>query len=143
MKVGMEFDELNAFLDRVSPALLGLVGTSFRDGSPQVVPVWYRWDGKEIRIWTHEKRDWVRNLSRDPRVAFVVAEPQPPFAAVVMYGRVEITTTDDEATALEIRRISRRYLPKAEVEDYAGSWPDLRTIVRIRPDSINSWARGY
>jgi PPOX class probable F420-dependent enzyme len=143
VKVGMEFDELDAFLDRVSPALLGLVGTSFRDGSPHVVPVWYRWDGKDVRIWTHEKRGWVRNLGRDPRVAFVVAEPEPPFAAVVMYGRVEITTIDDEATALEIRRISRRYLPETEVEDYAGRWPDLRTIVRIRPDSISSWARGY
>ena len=56
---------------------------------------------------------------------------------------MEITTIDDEATALEIRRISRRYLPKSEVEDYVGSWPDLWTIIRIRPDSITSWVRGY
>ncbi len=143
MTVGMEADELDGFLDRGSPALLGSIGTSFRDGSPHIVPVWYRWNGKEILIWTHETRDWVRNLSRDPRVAFVVAEAEPPFAAVVMNGRVELTTADDEAIALEIRRISSRYLQPAEVEDYVRGWPDLRTIVRIRPDSIRAWTRGY
>ena len=102
----MTSPELEAFLGRTRPALLGVVGTLREDGSPHVVPVWYRWDGQAALIWTDERRGWVRNAVRDSRVAFSVQEIQPPFAAVVMHGRVEVRTSDDDATAAEIRRIT-------------------------------------
>lgn len=140
--MGMEPDELDGFLGR-APALLGFVGNSFADGSPHVVPVWYRWNGSEITIWTGEKRPWVRNLSHDPRVSIVVAEQVPPFAGLVMQGRMEVRTADDETTAMEIRRICRRYLPDDDVEGYVDGFPNLRTIARLRPDSVRSWVRGY
>jgi PPOX class probable F420-dependent enzyme len=139
----MEPDELNAFLDRESPALLAYVGSTFEDGSPHIAPVWYRWDGREVTIWTGAKRPWARNLARDPRASFVVAEAEPPFAGVVMTGRVTIRTADDEVVTAEIRRITRRYIPEDEVEAYVRGWPNLRTIVTLRPESVRSWGRGY
>ncbi len=136
----MGVDELWAFLDR-RPGLLGVVGTLRRDGSPSVVPVWYRWDGEAVRIWTDERRGWVRNLAREPRAAFSVQEQEPPFAAVLLRGM--IATAQSEEAAAEIRRITGRYIPEGEVEEYVAGWPDLWTIVTIRPASITSWEKGY
>ena len=72
-------------------------GPRAADGSPHVVPVWYRWDGHDVLVWTHEERLWVRNLRRDPRVAFSVQEPKPPYGAVTVRGQAEIRTAGAEA----------------------------------------------
>src|SRR3712207_8687354 len=92
MALPMTPDAVQGFLDRVRPALLGVVSTLLADGSPHGVPVWYRYDGAAVHIWTHEERLWVRNVRRDARVAFSVQEIEPPFAAVVMRGTAEVTT---------------------------------------------------
>jgi PPOX class probable F420-dependent enzyme len=139
----MDAAERQAFLDRTHPALLGVVATLRRDGAPHVVPVWYRYDGEAVHVWSDERRAWVRNLVRDPRVAFSVQEIEPPYAAVIMRGRAEVTTSDDEWVSAEIRRITSRYIEAAEVESYVAGWSHLRTIVTIRPDTIRSWSEGY
>lgn len=136
-------EEVTAFLDRVRPALLGVVATLRADGSPHAVPVWYRWDGEGVSIWTHEERAWVQNARRDPRVAFSVQEIDPPYAAVVVRGRAEVTTSDASEIDEEIRRITRRYIDEPEVESYIADWSHLRTIVTIRPGSTSAWSRGY
>jgi PPOX class probable F420-dependent enzyme len=141
--MSMSPSELDAFLGRTGPALVGIVGTVRKDGSPHVVPVWYRWDGNAVFVWSDEGRGWVRNALRDPRVAFSVQETQPPFAAVVMHGTAQARTTDEDDVSAEIRSITRRYIAEDGVEEYVAGWAHLRTIVTIRPDSISSWRRGY
>jgi len=142
MATGMSSQEMEAFLGRTGPALVGVVGTLRKNGSPHVVPVWYRWNGEAAHIWSDEERAWVRNVKRDPRVAFSVQEGTPPFAAVVMHGRAEFAREDPEVTQ-EIRRITQRYLPAAEVDEYIGRWPHLHGIVTIRPQTIHAWSVGY
>jgi hypothetical protein len=93
-------------------------------------------------VWTHEERLWVRNLRRDPRIAFSVQETEPPYGAVTMRGRAEICTASADAED-EIRRITRRYLSENEVEGYVTAWSHLRTIVCIHPAAIRAWGRGY
>jgi PPOX class probable F420-dependent enzyme len=141
--MAMSPSEVLAFLERTEPALLGVVGTIRMDGSPHVVPVWYRYDGDAVHIWSDEARGWVRNLRCDPRAAFSVQELEPPYAAVLMRGNAEIRTSDDEEVAAEIRRITSRYIEHSQVESYIAGWPGLRTIVTIHPERISSWARGY
>jgi PPOX class probable F420-dependent enzyme len=136
-------DELGAFLEREWPTPLGVVGTIRADGSPHVVPVWFRWDGAAVQIWSGEGRAWVRNVRRDPRVAFSVQEERPPFAALVMRGRAEVASDDGPGIAAEIRRITRRYIEPHEVDAYVREWAALQTIVRIHPDSVTGWNRGY
>ena len=136
----MEPDEINVFLGQEDPALVGVVATTRADGAPHVVPVWYRWDGLDVRVWTDEKRLWVRNLRRDPRVAFSVQETKPPFGAVTMRGQAELRTADADD---EIRRITRRYLAEDELDGYLAEWSHLRSIVCIRPATIRAWNRGY
>lgn len=143
MATPMSDEEMRRFLDRELPAMLGVLGTLRRDGSPHVVPVWYRYDGEAVYVWTTEERAWVRHLLRDDRVSFTVPEPEPPYSAVVMHGRAEVTTSDDPAISDEIRRITRRYIEEPEVESYIGGWKHLRTIVTIRPERVTAWGRGY
>jgi len=140
--MNMSSAELEAFLGQVFPTPLGVVGTLREDGSPNLVPVWFRWDGAAVTIWTTQTRAWVRHLVRDPRTAFSVQTFEEPYPAVVMRGTATVTTADDRATNEEIRAITRRYVPAGGVESYIADWPDLRTIVTVVPDHIVSWPAG-
>jgi hypothetical protein len=84
----------------------------------------------------------VRNLRRDPRVAFSVQEAKLPYGAVTMRGRAEICTAAADAED-EIWRITHRYLMENEVEGYVTAWSHLRTIVCIHPAATRAWSRGY
>ena len=117
---------MRAFLDRTWPASLGTVATIRDDGSPHVVPVWYRFDGRAVHIWTHHKRVWVTNLMHDNRVAFSVQEAQPPYAAVILRGRADVVMGEDEEISAEIRRITARYIAAPDVASYIQGWPELR-----------------
>jgi PPOX class probable F420-dependent enzyme len=134
--------EISSILDQASPPLLGVIATARADGSPHAVPVWYSWDGHIVSIWTHHDRAWVRNLRRDPRVAFTAQQAQPPYGAVIMRGHAAISTPGADVHS-DIRRIVRRYLPERECDTYIAAWPELRTIVRVDPATIHAWGRGY
>lgn len=135
-------EEIDAFLSQVGPALVGVVGTTRPDGSAHVVPVWYSWDGQVVRLWSDQRRRWVRNLLRDPRAAFSVQEESAPYGAVTLRGRAEVVIDGPEWLE-EVRGITHRYLPAAEVGDYITAWSGLRAIVRISPTAIRGWSRGY
>lgn len=132
-------EDVSVFLGRAWPSMLGVVGTLDEDGGPHLVPVWYRHDGERIYIWTLATRRWVKNVVRDPRVAFSVQEDGPPYAAVSLRGRATIATGDDEAITQEIRRITRRYVAEPAVEAYIRQWARLRTIVTITPERVSGW----
>jgi len=138
----MTASEVTTLLDQVDPPLIGVVATVRADGSPHAVPVWYGWDGQAVSIWTDHERAWVRNLVHDPRAAFTAQQGEPPYGAVIIRGRAEISAPGDDVGD-EIRRIARRYLPEADCDGYIAAWPDLRTIVRIRPLTVRAWSRGY
>lgn len=138
----MSNEQMRTFLDRTWPTLLGTIGTLLKNGSPHVVPVWYRYDGEKINIWGGEERGWVKNIKRDNRVAFSVQEVQQPYAAVVIHGKAEFLTNHEEISE-EIRKITQRYIPEQDVDGYIESWQHIRVIVRITPETIYSWNRGY
>jgi PPOX class probable F420-dependent enzyme len=134
--------ELETFLAQAFPTPLGVIATLRHDGSPHIVPVWFRWDRGVVTIWTTDTRGWVRNLVRDPRVAFSVQTFEEPYPAVMMRGNATAATADDAATAEEIRAITGRYVVPEDVEGYIADWPNLRTIVTIVPGHIVSWSAG-
>jgi PPOX class probable F420-dependent enzyme len=124
-------------LDR--PGLLGVVCTTRSNGSPQANPVWFRRAGDddgesdEIRIWTDEVRRWVKNLRRDPRVAFSVHENTPPWASVSIRARATLIDLTADESHHEIRAICARYLPRTEIDAYVEQWPQTNSIVALRP----------
>jgi PPOX class probable F420-dependent enzyme len=140
--MSMQAQEFEAFLGQTFPTPLGVVGTLRTDGSPNLTPVWFRWDGSSVKIWTTDTRAWVRSLQRDPRVAFSVQTFEAPYPAVVIRGRATMTSGDESSVLDEIRAITSRYVGPEEVEPYVTDWPALRTIVTITPESVISWAEG-
>jgi PPOX class probable F420-dependent enzyme len=124
------------------PGLLGVVCTRRPDGSPQANPVWFRFDGERIRVWTDEERRWVRNLRRDPRVAFSVHENERPWVSLTVRGRAECGAGGPAGAEEEIRRISARYLAAPEIEAYTAAWPQTKSIVIIDPLAA-FWAQAF
>ena len=68
--------KLREILDRVAFAHLA---TLMPDGSPQVNPVWFEFDGRVVRINSARGRQKDRNMRRDPRVALSVQDPANPY----------------------------------------------------------------
>lgn len=134
---------IDTFLMRSDPPLLGVIGTVNPDGSPHVVPLWYRYDGSKIFLWTLEGRRWAKNLQHEPRVSISIQEDEEPFGGVVIKGRAQVDTGDDAWISDKIHTITRNYIPEDGIEDYIASWPELRTIVTITPEKITSWGDGY
>ena len=126
------------FLNR-KPGLLAVIGTNGHEGHPLLVPVWYRWDGKAILVWSLESRAWIQNALRDPKVGVSVQEESAPPMAVIMRGAATVETSDGSHIDDEIRRISQRYVPEESISGYLRDWPELRTIVRIVPQRIFVW----
>ncbi len=131
--------EITEFLQSTSPTMLGVVGTLGVDGYPHLVPVWYRYDGARVHIWTLETRAWVKNIARDNRVAFSVQEDDAASRGVTIRGRATSVTSHSQAVSDEIRQITRRYVEAPEVENYISRWTHLRTIVTLTPEKISGW----
>jgi PPOX class probable F420-dependent enzyme len=140
--MSMSADERNAFLNQVSPTPLGVVGTVRANGAPQVTPVWFYWSGETITVWTTDTRAWVKNVRRDPRIAFSVQTAEAPYPAVVFRGTASVATGDTPEIHDAIRRITTRYVEPQEIESYITDWPELRTIVTITPTHTTAWAEG-
>ena len=65
---------LQAFL---AEPLAITVGTTRRDGSVQMVPVWHEY--RDGQVWINAggpRRDWLDHLRRDPRVTLFLIDPK-------------------------------------------------------------------
>lgn len=109
------------------------VATLMSDGSPQVTPVWVDHEGDTLVFNTSVGRLKHRNLKRDGRVALSMVDPEDPYTALLVRGKVtEITTegADDHINAL-----SKRYLG---VDEYPFAAPgEERVIVRVEPEKVS------
>lgn len=108
------------------------VATLMEDGSPQVIPVWVDFEGDELLINTAEGRLKTDNLRRDERVALSVTDPDNPYQAVLVRGRVNEMThegADEQADSL-----AKKYLDE---DSYPFRQPgEQRVKVRIEPEQV-------
>ncbi|MCL4290673.1 MAG: nitroreductase family deazaflavin-dependent oxidoreductase [Thermoleophilia bacterium] len=132
----------DALLERVDPALCAAISTVRPDGSPRVVPVWYRWDGERILVWSGADRHWVRDLRAEPRVALSVHEHTAPWSAVVLRGRASVRAGPVAELRDETEAIVRRYVPAEEVASTIAGYDDgsLHALVTIEPGLVDAWA---
>ena len=123
---------LKAFLDESIPAI---VGTTRRDGSVQMTPVWYEYRDGQIWLNGGPQRAWFKHLRRDPRVTLLVLDPKNMFRHVEIQGRLVDSTT--EGADDHIEHLSQRYLggpyrnPKID-----------RLIIHIDPERISGMESG-
>jgi len=123
---------LKALFDEPLPII---VGTTRRDGSVQMTPVWYEYRDGQIWLNGGPKRDWVKHIKRDPRVSLLVPDPKNMFRWAQLQGR--LVDTSLEGGDDHIERLSQRYTggpyrnPKVD-----------RLIVRIDPERVTGMESG-
>jgi nitroimidazol reductase NimA-like FMN-containing flavoprotein (pyridoxamine 5'-phosphate oxidase superfamily) len=129
--------ERDAFL---AQPWIGALAATAANGSPLIVPIWYRWDGQAIHLWTDPAFPWVRRVTAEPRVAFTVFEHDPPWRAVYLRGTATIRQGSLAELRDEIRAIVARYRDPADVERTIDAYDrgEPKAIVTIRPSSIRA-----
>jgi PPOX class probable F420-dependent enzyme len=138
MMAEMSVAERDAFLQETR---IGVLATLTASGGPLALPIWYEWDGEQIRMFSAVNAPKVARLRRDGRVCFTVAEPVGvPEAWVAIEG----IATIEEGTGFAVaQRLAPRYYPAEQAERTLADWArvaeDWATII-IEPRRIRSSA---
>jgi PPOX class probable F420-dependent enzyme len=100
------------------------------------MPVWFVLDGEQIVFTTGATTVKGRNLQRDPRIALLVEDDEPPFAFVHMRGRVTIHQ-DLEDLLRFATLIGSRYMGEERAEEFGqrNAVPG-ELLVRVTPERV-------
>ena len=110
------------------------LATLMTDGSPQVTPVWFEYDGEFIIVNSAIGRTKDRNMKRDARVALSIQDPDNPYRYLQIRGTVVEITTDGADASID--RLAFKYLG---LEQYPGRRPDeVRVMYKIQPLSTTT-----
>jgi PPOX class probable F420-dependent enzyme len=133
----MTEDEIARFLQEKHLAKLATINP---DGTPQITPIWYLYDGQAIVMITGPRAIKVRNIRGDPRVGVCIDRPTPPYAGLVIRGTASIEEVPYQDLAVPM---AVRYLGEAEGAPLGAQYArtDLVTI-RVRLDRVHSWDFG-
>lgn len=116
---------------------LAYVGTTMKDGMPQVSPVWIDHDGENVIFNSETKRAKPRNLRRDPRISISVADPKNPYSYIEVRGRVSEIT--EKGASEHIDKMAKKYMGQ---DKYPLHQPgDVRVIIKVKPERIYRMAR--
>jgi PPOX class probable F420-dependent enzyme len=109
------------------------LATIMPDGSPQVTPVWFDWDGKVIRVNTAEGRVKARNLKPGAAVALAIIDPDNAYRYVQVRGRVKSATKDGAGPHID--SLAKKYLGK---DKYPFARPgEVRVMYEIEPHAFS------
>jgi PPOX class probable F420-dependent enzyme len=119
--------------DLLDKKVFANLATLMPDGSPQVTPVWFDFDGTHILVNSARGRAKDRNMRRDPRVALALADPANPYHYLEIRGRVvEIT---EKGADEHIDELAKKYLG---LDRYPNRRPgEVRVIYRIEPERFS------
>jgi len=122
---------IHLFTDEVKA--FAILATLMKDGSPQVTPVWFNFDGAHILINSAKGRVKDRNMRRNPQVALVIMDPKNPYRYMQIRGKViEITTQGGRD---HIDALSKKYTGS---EKYSGGpSSEVRIRYKILPERIS------
>ena len=104
------------------------------DGTPQVSPVWFEYDGKNILINSAKGRVKDKNMRRDPRVGLDIQDPDNPYRHLSIRGRV-VQITEDGADA-HIDKLTKKYINQDRYP-YRGAG-EVRVIYKIQAEAAHT-----
>ena len=124
-----------AFIDLLTTKkAFASLATINADGTPQVTPVWFDWDGSRIRINTAKGRVKDKNLRRTPAVALSIMDPENAYRYVQVKGRVAAVT--ESGADAHIDALSKKYLGQ---DRYPYRKPgEARVMFTITPDRVQT-----
>jgi PPOX class probable F420-dependent enzyme len=112
------------------------VATVMANGQPHVMPVWFVLDGDQVVFTTGADSVKGRNLRRDPRIALLVDDEEPPYAFVHLRGRATISE-DLDALLRFATKIGSRYMGTNRAEEFGrrNAVPG-EILVRVDPERV-------
>ena len=109
------------------------LATQMPDGTPQVTPVWFDYDGNIIRVNSAKGRVKVRNMKEGSPVALSIMDPDNPYRYVQIRGKVRRVT--EEGASAHIDSLAKKYLGQ---DKYPFARPgEVRILYEIEPTSAN------
>jgi len=124
-----------AFLDLLTTRItFAHLGTSMKDGAPQVTPVWFSYDGNHVLLNSAKGRLKDRNMRARPKVALSILDPENPYRYLQLMGHVvEITEAGGDA---HIDALAKKYLGK---DSYPWRSPgEVRVIYKVAVDKVQT-----
>ena len=109
------------------------LGTVMKDGSPQVTPIWFDYDGTHICINSAKGRWKDKNMRNRPKVALSILDPDNPYRYMQVRGTVtEVTESGADA---HIDSLTKKYLGQ---DKYPNRQPgEVRVIYKIAVERVN------
>lgn len=104
------------------------------DGTPQVTPVWFDWDGRHIRVNTARGRVKDKNLQRTPAVSLAIMDPDNPYRYVQIKGRV--TAVTEAGADAHIDLLAKKYLGQDRYPYRKAD--EVRVTFSIAPDRVQT-----
>lgn len=130
-------DKINTFLNGKHNAILATIK---QDGSPQLTPVIYRWDGEQFWVSTTKDRAKYINIQRDPRISLCIDEAKTS-TTVIATGKAQLT---ENALWADTLKIVERYRSPEQAAAYVKSMQDKnepRVLIVLKPEKIISWGQ--
>jgi PPOX class probable F420-dependent enzyme len=93
--------------DLLERPLIADLATVREDGTPQVNPMWFAWDGEFIRFTHTNFRRKYRNIAANPAVAISIVDPQDLYRYIEVRGAVE--RIDPDPTGAFFVELAERY----------------------------------
>jgi PPOX class probable F420-dependent enzyme len=124
----------DSFKDLLQKKAFANLATVSADGTPQVTPVWFDYDGTHIRFNTAKGRVKDKNLRRNPAVALMIMDPDNPYRYVQVRGRVaEITEAGADA---HIDSLAKKYTGQ---DRFGNRRPgEVRVTYKIMPGRVQT-----
>ena len=110
------------------------LATIMPDGTPQVTPVWFDYEGGAIRVNTAKGRVKARNMKEGAPVALSIMDPDNAYRYLQIRGRVRRVV--EEGADRHIDSLARKYLGK---DKYPFARPgEVRVMYEIEPRAVNA-----
>lgn len=130
-------DKIDTFLAGKRNAILATIK---KDGSPQLTPVLYRWDGEKFWVSITKERAKYKNILRDPRVSLCV-DDGGTVTTVIASGKARLT---EDNLWVDTQKIVERYRDPEQSAAYVKSMQEKkepRVLLVLKPEKVISWGQ--
>jgi PPOX class probable F420-dependent enzyme len=122
------------FKDLFGKVAYANIATVMPDGSPQVTPVWFDYDGNYLRVNSAKGRVKDKNMRRNKNVALSIQDPDNAYRYLAVRGKVDDIT--EEGADAHIDSLAKKYLGKDKYP-FRGTG-EVRVIYKIRPEKVST-----
>ena len=128
-------DELEIFLIQHWFSRLGTIN---EDGTIHLAPIYFKYDKSEFVLGTQNASRRIRNIKRNPNVTLLIDDTNPPYKAVLIYGKAIL---DYDNVVQKRTAIFEQFETKEEAiqsaEGICNKWSSV--VIHIKPDRIVSF----